>query len=126
MQRLHVMAVTPDKALGRYLETRLSRARFEVSDHRPGTDFIEAAYKTAPHIAVLDHVAERGEMAQMEIALLKKRRPDVRIILVSSNSTEADASLVEQGIFFYLAGGSHYGLVRVVCAASRGLQDHSA
>lgn len=124
MQRFRVIVVTSDTALGRYLIDHLPRRRFEVVDIRPGPGFVEAAYHAPPHVAVLDGTDKRTGMAQLEIALLKKRQPRVRIILASGRSSAKEASLVEQGIFFYFAGRPRHELVRVVHAATSELDCH--
>jgi len=79
---LRVMVITPDLGLGRYLADQLPRNLFEVFDARPGPQFVDATYAISPHIAVLDHIEKRTEGVQLEIALLQKRVPRVRIILI--------------------------------------------
>lgn len=113
------MVVTPDPGLGQYLTHRLSAARFEVIDIRPGPAFVEAVYRATPDIAVLDGIEERNEATQLEIALLKKRRPDVQVIAVSDRSSVKDASIVEQGVFYYSAGHPRCDLVRLISAAAK-------
>lgn len=125
MQRLRVMTVTPDADLSRELSGQLPQRLFRMVDVRPGPAFISTAYSESPHIAVLDQIERRTESAQLEIALLKKIRPGVRIILSSRFSSTVEAPLVEQGIFFYFAGRSKSELFRVVLASAKafGLRD---
>lgn len=104
MQRLRVMIVTPDAHLTRELWRQLPKRLFRMVDVRPGPAFISAAYSESPHIAVLDQIEQRAESAQLEIALLKKIRPGVRIILSSRFSSIVEAPLVEQGIFLAISG----------------------
>lgn len=121
MQRISVMVITPDPTLGQYLAERLSDQSFEVFDVRPGPKVVDRVYAVSPFIAVLDHIEERSDAVQLEIALLKRRRQQVQIILASGNSSTREAQLVEQGIFFYFAGRFRSELVRVVLAAARAL-----
>lgn len=125
MQRLRVMIVTPDADLPRELSGQLPKRLFRMVDVRPGPAFISTAYSESPHIAVLDQIEQRTESAQLEIALLKKIRPGVRIILSSRFSSTVEAPLVEQGIFFYFAGRPQSELFRVVLASAKafGLRD---
>lgn len=118
MQRFRVMVVTSDATLGRYLTDHLPRRWFEVLDIRPGPAFVDAACDAPSHVAILDGIDKRTGMVQLEIALLKKRQPRVRIILASGRSSTEEASLVEQGVFFYFAGRPRHELVRVVRAAT--------
>lgn len=112
------MVVTPIPTLGRYMKRMLPVERFDVMDVRPGPDFVEAAYRASPHIAVLDRIEKRTDAVQLEIAVLRKRRSDVEIIAVSDRSSAKDASIVEQGVFYYLAGRSRRALIRLVVAAA--------
>lgn len=125
MQRLRVMIVTPDVDLPRELSGQLPQRLFRMIDVRPGPAFVSTAYSESPHIAVLDQIEQRTESAQLEIALLKKIRPGVRIILSSRLSSTVEAPLVEQGIFFYFAGRPQSELFRVVIASAKafGLRD---
>lgn len=118
MQRFRIMVVTVDTRLGRYLTDQLPERWFEVLDVRPGPGFVDAAYDKPLHVAILDGTDKRTGMVQLEIALLKKTQPRVRIVLASGRSSAQEASLVEQGIFFYFAGRPPHELVRVVRAAT--------
>lgn len=121
MQRFRVMIVTPDANLCRDLSRQLPKRRFRMVDVRPGPVFVNAAYSELPHIAVLDQIEKRAQSAQLEIALLKKIRPGVRIILSSRSSSTVEAPLVEQGIFFYFAGRPRRELFRVILASAKAL-----
>lgn len=118
MKRLCLMVVTPIPTLGRYVKRLLPSERFDVIDVRPGAHFVEAVYRASPHIAVLDRIEKRSEAAQLEIAMLKKRRPEVEVIVVSERSSAKDASIVELGVFYYLAGRSQRELIRLIGAAA--------
>lgn len=119
MQTARVVVVSPSRALGAALVRRLSAARFEVIDVEPGPDVVKAMCRGRPGIAVIDRIDERREAAQLEIAVLKEIWPGVEIIALSSNSSEADASIVEQGVFFYSATASVDEVVRVIHAAEQ-------
>lgn len=121
MQQLRVMVVTPDSALSRDLAERLSKKRFTVIDLRPGPEFVDVAYRCVPDIAILDRIEQRRGSAMLEISILKKRRANMPIIVTSGESSEAEASIIEQGVFFYFAGRSRRDLARLVLAAARTL-----
>ena len=55
----------------------------------------------------------------MEIAVLKEFWPGVEIIAYSLRSTETDASIVEQGVFYYAGSASVDELIRVIYAADQ-------
>lgn len=107
--------------LGRYVRAQLPAERFEVVDVRPGPDFIDAVYRASPHIAVLDRIEKRSEAAKLELAMLKRHRPDVEVIVVSDRSSAKDAFIVELGVFYYLAGGPRRVLIRLIEAAANAL-----
>lgn len=125
MKQLAVMVVTPDPGLDQYLASRLPPDRFEVTEVRPGAPLVDAVDRTPPDIVVLDRIEERGDAVQVEIALLKRRRPEVRVIAVSEHSSAKDATVVEQGVFFYLAGHSRteecVRLVDLITAAAESI-----
>lgn len=119
MQTARVVVVSPSRALGTALVRRLPSARFDVVDAEPGPDVIKAVSRNRPGIAVIDRIDERPEAAQLEIAVLKELWPGVEIIALSSNSSEIDASIVEQGVFYYTAAAPIEEVVRVILAAER-------
>jgi len=98
---------------------RLSAERFEVVVVEPGPDVVRAVCRDRPGIAVIDRIDERPEAAQLEIAVLKEMWPGVEIIALSLHSSEADASIVEQGVFYYTGAASMDEIVRVIHAAER-------
>ena len=119
MHTARVVVVSPSRALGVTLLRRLSPARFEVVDVEPGPGVVRAVCRNRPGIAVIDRIDERPEAAQLEIAVLKELWPGVQIIALSSNSSETDASIVEQGVFYYTAEAPVDEIVRVILAAHR-------
>lgn len=119
MQTARVVVVSPSRTLGTALVRLLPSARFDVVDAEPGPDVIKAVSRDRPGIAVIDRIDERPEAAQLEIAVLKELWPGVEIIALSSKSSERDASVVEQGIFYYTAAAPIEEVVRVILAAER-------
>jgi DNA-binding response OmpR family regulator len=119
MSRLNLLVVSMDDETGAWLSERLSPLEFEVSVAPPGPKLIEAARRTRPHLAVLEGIDDRPRAAPLEVAILKDQSPGVLIIALSEDSSEFDAEVVEQGIFFYLAGRSREELLRVITAAAR-------
>lgn len=116
---ISLVVVSPSGALGAALAQALSAARFRVVAARPGPAVLRAVHEERPRVVVLDRVNERPEAAQLEVALLKELCPGVPVIALSSDSTERDAQIVEQGIFYYLAGASLSELVRIIDAAEQ-------
>ena len=118
MYRLNLLVVSDEEA-GVWLRERLSPREFAVSVVPPGPKLVEAARSTRPHLAVLEGIDRRPKTASLEVAVLKDQNPGVQIIALSENSSEFDACVVEQGIFFYLAGRPREELLRVIAAAAR-------
>ncbi len=110
-----------DKHLSEFLKQRLSPFRFSVISVVPGAPFLETARREHPEIAVIDCLPERGEAAQMEIAVLKDIKPEVRIIAVSQESTQEDAKVVEQGVFYYTIASAGDELLQVIEAAAHAM-----
>ncbi|MDX1617422.1 MAG: hypothetical protein R3224_01460 [Balneolaceae bacterium] len=120
---LLVMVVSPDTGLSRILENQLPESRFEVIHCRPGSDVSRQASRA--QIAVVDRINERPESACKEIRTIKKCDARLPIIAVSERSSGRDAEIVNQGVFFYLAGFSKKKLVRVVQAAADSLDSRT-
>jgi ActR/RegA family two-component response regulator len=123
---IRVLVSTPDEAMARALETALQEPEFAVALGRPGAWFVQDVRQVRPQIAVLDRVHERHRAAQNEIAVLKDCQGDVRIVVLSQEPSPADAALVEQGVFFYLAVPSLPKVVALVHAAAVSLQAEAA
>jgi DNA-binding NtrC family response regulator len=119
MSRLKLLVISSADETGEWLEGRLDSRAYGVSTVRPGPGLIAAVREARPDVAVLEGIDTRPRAAQMEVALLKDQCPGVQIIAMSGNSSEYDAGVVEQGIFFYLAGCSREELLRLVEAAAR-------
>ena len=68
---------------------------------------------------MIDRIHERLAAAQVEIAVLKNIRPEVRIIALSREPSKEDAQVVERGVFYYLAQDWRPVIVDVIQAASR-------
>jgi DNA-binding NtrC family response regulator len=117
MGAVKVLVVSAGAETGSWLAERLSSLRFEVRSARPGPGLIRAVRENQPHLAVIEGIHARPEMASMEVALLKDHNPEVQIIALSDHSSEFDAPVVEQGLFCYLGGCSREELLRVIEAA---------
>ena len=119
MDTMRIVVISPSCALSTALAKELPPSRFQVVDVRPGPRVLETARRERPRIAVIDGIDERPEAAQLEIAVLKELCPGVEIIALSHESSERDASVIEQGVFFYQAAASAGELVRIIDAAER-------
>ncbi|HKJ91862.1 MAG TPA: hypothetical protein VJ957_01785 [Longimicrobiales bacterium] len=113
-----LLVVSPSESLGDSLASELPRDRFHVWYARPGAQVLGAVVGSRPQIAIVDAIDARPEAAQLEIALLKSVCPEARVIVVSGCSSGADASVVEQGVFYYVAAPSEGELVRAVESAA--------
>ena len=118
MKATRVVVVSPSRTLGTALSDRLS-SHFEIVTVHPGPEMFEAVRECRASIAVIDRIDERPETAQLEIAVLKELSPGVEIIALSDNSSDRDASVIEQGIFYYAAAVSLGQLTRLIHAAER-------
>lgn len=113
-----ILVISPSAQLGLVLSYALP-ARFDVIDVRPGPAVLQALRHAHPRVAVVDRIDERPEAAQLEIALVKDLAPAARIIALTGKSSEADASVVEQGLFYYMAESLNGELKRVIHAAAQ-------
>lgn len=121
MQRTQVAIISPTADLGATLSRSLSAGRFDLADIRPGPAVLRELRRFRPEIAIVDRIDERPEAAQLEIALLKDLCPEAPIIALSGESSESDAPIVEQGIFYYMAAPSDGDLIRVIDAAEHSI-----
>jgi len=123
MKPIRILVSSPETSIGAFLESTLSTSRFRVITINPGPSFIEMAQRA--EIAVIDCIDERPDVAQLEIAFLKKIQPKIPIIVISRNSSDRDVRVVEQGIYYYLAGKPEEKLVRVIQAAAEMIRTSS-
>lgn len=119
MDVIRIVVISSSGALSAALSEELPSSRFHVLDIRPGPPVLDAARRERPRIAIVDGIDERPEAAQLEIAVLKELCPGVEIIALSNESSEQDASVVEQGVFYYQTAASAGDLVRIIDAAER-------
>lgn len=123
MTPVRVLVNSPDREIGDFLKRKLSPLQWEITTTRPGPAFVEAAQRERPEIAVIDRIHERPEAAQVEIAVLKNIRPEVRIIALSGDPSREDVRVVERGVFYYLAQDWRPVIVDIVQAASRSCRE---
>jgi len=120
---IRVLINSSDKEMVETLRRDLEPITYSVSDARPGPAFVRTVRSEKSDIVVFDRVHEHPEVTQVEIAIVKDIRPKARIIVISGQSSEQDAKIVEQGIFYYLASGTGPELVRIIKAAAQSLGD---
>lgn len=112
--------IGPDfAATAELLRHHLAASRFAVAAAAPGIAFLQSVRQERPDIAVLDHVNDRPHAAEMELAILKELRPDVRIIVVNERQSPEDAWVAERGVFFFTTLPPGPELVRVIEAAAQ-------
>lgn len=119
MSRCNVLVVSAEPTLAWWLVCHLDQDQYGVVAAKPGPQLIELARQARPRIAVLDAIDTRPHAAQLEVAVLKDQCPGVRVIALSTDSSDQDGDVIEQGVFCYLAGCSHEELHRVIEAAAR-------
>ncbi len=113
-----MLVISPTGELRRSLAALLNGS-CDVTDARPGADVLRVLQRERPGVVIVDRIDERPEAAQLEIALVKELCPEARVIALSRNSSDADAFVVEQGIFCYVAAPCEGELVRLIQAATR-------
>ena len=119
-----ILIHSTDTQIQEVLQQELDPQDFEVSSVGPNPSFVQMFRQLWPHIVILDRVDEHQDVAQLEIAMIKDVNPDARIIVISKQSSQKDASLIEQGIFYYLTNSDHRELVRVIQAAVKSMCNH--
>jgi DNA-binding NtrC family response regulator len=121
---LRILVNSPDEAVARALEDGLDPEVFLVTDVRPGPGFVRSVRGECSDIVIIDRVNERLDAAQVEIEVVKGFRPEARVIVISEESSEKDAKIIEQGVYYYLTSGTVSELIRVVKAAAQSLGVH--
>jgi DNA-binding response OmpR family regulator len=116
---MRVMVIGADGAVADWLCEQLAPRGITVILAEPGPELIPLVRAYRPHVAVLDGIHARPQMASMEVALLKDQHNGIRIIAMSDEPSELDAEVVEQGIYCYLGGCSREELLRVIESAAR-------
>ncbi len=121
---LCILVNSPDEAVARVLQDGLDPEAFLVTDVRPGPAFVRSVRGACWDIVVIDRVNERLDAAQVEIEVVKGLRPQARVIVISEESSEKDAKIIEQGVYYYLTSGTVPELIRVIKAAAEALGVH--
>ncbi|MEX0653469.1 MAG: hypothetical protein WD534_13845 [Phycisphaeraceae bacterium] len=118
MDRIQILIISPDTFVAAFLREHLAEERFDVQAVRPGSEATALSHHAPLHVAVVDRIEQRPEAAQLEITLLKGTHPQVRIIAISQASSDQDAEVVAQGVFYYWTGKPRSALVQLVEAAA--------
>lgn len=120
---IRVLINSPDIEMAPALRKALGSesGMYSVSDARPGPVFVRTVRGDKTDIVVFDRVHEHPEATQVEIAIVKDIRPEARIIVISGESSEKDAKIIEQGVYYYLTSGAGPELIRVIKAAAKSL-----
>lgn len=118
---IRILVDSPDPNTVEFLRKRLSNARFKIVTANEKQRFSEFAHRAQPQIAIIDRIHERQEIARQQIAALQEMCPGVRIIAISQQPSSDDASVIEQGVFFYLTLSVGDELIRVIEAGATGL-----
>ncbi len=118
---IRILVDSPDPNTAVFLRKRLSDARFKIVTANERQRLSELAHREQPQIAIIDRIHERQEIARQQIAALQEMCPGVRIIVISQQPSSDDASVIEQGVFFYLTLSVGDELIRVIEAGAAGL-----
>ncbi|MCH7545780.1 MAG: hypothetical protein IID30_05180 [Planctomycetes bacterium] len=100
------------------LRQGLNAEAFELYLTAPAEGFSVAVKRSRPHIAVLDRVQQRQGETQRKIEILRMEWAGVRIIAISEASSIEDASIIEQGVFYYMTSTEFSELKRIIEAAA--------
>ncbi len=103
------------------LRQGLPAGAFEWRLTKSSEDFADEVTRSRPHIAVLDRIHECQEETRRKIDILKDEWAGVRIIAISEASSIEDASIIEQGVFYYMTSGDVSELKRIIEAAATAL-----
>ena len=122
---IRILVDSPDPNTLEFLRKRLSDARFKIVTASKRQRFSEVAHREQPQIAIIDRIHERQDVARQQIAVLQEACPEVRIIAISEQPSSDDASVIEQGLFYYLALPVGDELIRVIEAGAIGLRHRS-
>ena len=123
MKPIRILVISPEMSVGSFLEGALPVSQFRVLNSTPGPSIMEPAHQA--DIAVIDSIDERPDVAQLEIAMLKNKNSKMPIIVISRNSSDQDIRVVEQGVFYYLAGEPEQKLIRIIHAAAATIEKTS-
>jgi DNA-binding NtrC family response regulator len=118
---VRILINSPDEDVARVLQSGLEPQAYLVTDVRPGPAFVRTVREEWSDIVIIDRVHERPDAAQVEIEVVKGLRPEARIIVISGESSEKDAKIIEQGVYYYLTSGTVPELIRVIKAAAKSL-----
>lgn len=122
---IRILVDSPDPNTVAFLRKRLSDARFRIVTANKRQRFSEFAHREQRQIAIIDRIHERQEIARQQIAALQEICPGVRIIAISEEPSSDDASVIEQGLFYYLTLPVGDELIRVIEAGATGLRSRS-
>ena len=122
---IRILVDSPDPNTVKFLRKRLSHARFIIITTNKKQCFSEIAQREQPQIAIVDRIHERQEIARQNIAELQEICPGVRIIAISEQPSWEDASVIEQGLFYYLTLPIGNELIRVIEAGAIGITQQS-
>ncbi len=118
---IRILINSPNEDVTRVLRSGLDPEAYWVTDVRPGPAFVRTVRGEWSDIVIIDRVHERSDAAQVEIEVVKSLRPQARIIVISGESSEKDAKIIEQGVYYYLTSGTVPELIRVIKAATESL-----
>lgn len=103
------------------LRQELPAGAYEWSLTNSSGEFTDVVRRSRPHIAVLDRIHERQGEIRKKIEILKDEWAGVRIIAISEASSIEDASIIEQGVFYYMTSEDASELKRIIVAAATAL-----
>lgn len=115
---IRILVDSTDPGTIEFLRKQLSDVRFKIIATNQKQCFSEVAQLEQPQIAIIDRIHERQEIARQQIEELQEICPGVRIIAISEQPSSEDASVIEQGLFYYLTLPIGNELIRVIEAGA--------
>ena len=118
MAEFRILVSSADPALARFVGEALPGGGFEVLPGCLPKDLVEVVLDQSPDLLLFEADRKHGSPAET-LRIVRKVRPELRIVALSSESCPEDADLVEVGLFYYATRPVGSDLIQVIQAAAR-------
>jgi DNA-binding NtrC family response regulator len=116
-----VLMSLSDNKLGEAIQERLNAGEFDLLKVNPSSELLPVVCNETPDILVFE-LDPYERFIEWLIFVLKKLRPNLKIIAFSESSSRMDARVIEQGIFYYMTKPTSEEIVQVVQAAAKAVE----
>ncbi len=116
MSEFRILVSSADPSLARFIDAALPGGAFEVLPSCLAKDAVEVVLDQSPDLLLFEVDRKSGSPAET-LRIIRKVRPELRIIALSSDSCPEDAEIVEVGLFYYATRPVGADLVQVIEAA---------